>query len=73
MRSELARPRSAATAGTSSATCSERFRASVLMARTASWTSGGSLGDLLLELGVAHDLGVVFEHGRDLLLLGRAG
>ena len=71
IRNELARPRRPARAGTRSATWSERFRASVLMARISSWIVRRLVGDLLLELGVAHDLGVGLEHVGDLLLLGR--
>ena len=62
MRNELANPRSDAIAGTRSAIWRERFRA---------WCDGqdlilhglGLAGDLLLELRVAHHLGIVLEFG----------
>ena len=41
------------------------------MRMISSWTSCGLAGEQLLELGVAHHLGVVLERVGDLLLLGR--
>ena len=41
------------------------------MRMISAWTSGGCVGELLLELGVAHHLGVVLERVGDLLLGGR--
>ena len=69
MRNELTAPRRPARTGTRSATWSERFLASVLMARISSWTAGGSSASCAFELGVAHDLGIGLEHLGDLLLL----
>ena len=43
------------------------------MRMISAWTAGGSLGEQLLELRVAHHLGVVLEHVGDLLLLSAGG
>ena len=66
MRKELPSPSRPARSGTSSAICSERLRASLLMASDLGLHRRGLPADLLRELSVAHDLGVVLEGGGDL-------
>ena len=47
--------------GTSIAICSARSPASVLMPMISAATSSGCAGEQFLELGVAHELGVVLQ------------
>ena len=69
MRNELARPRRPASSGIGRATWSERFRASSLIVQDLRLPPRAVRRDQRVELGVAHDLGVVLEHRGDLLLL----
>ena len=69
IRKASSKPTTPAMSGTSSATWSARGRASVLMRMISSWVAWRLTGEQLLELGVAHDLGILLQRIGDLLLL----